>query len=73
MEETRDPAQPLRLTGLHYRLHIEDRSWGTLYEPLGRWVTAAARRVGKIQTGSVRTYLAYSLFTLLVLLWLVTR
>ncbi len=72
VEETRDPAQPLRLTGLRYRLHIEDRSWKTLYEPLGRWVTAAARRVGKIQTGSVRTYLAYSLFTLLVLLWLVT-
>ncbi len=72
IEETRDPVQPLRTIGIRHELRVEDRSWRVLYEPVGRWVTAAARQVGRIQTGSVRTYLAYSFFTLLVLLWLIT-
>lgn len=70
--ETTDPAQPLRVTGIRHQLQIGDRSWAALYEPIARWVLGAARRVGRIQTGSIRTYLAYSFFTLLALLWLVT-
>jgi hypothetical protein len=42
-----------------------------LYEPVSRWVLSAARFVSRIQTGRVRTYLAYSFVTLLVLLWLI--
>jgi len=35
-------------------------------------VLMAARRIGMIQTGSIHTYLAYSFFTLILLLWVVT-
>ncbi len=43
-----------------------------MYEPIGQLVLAAARRVGLLQTGSIHTYLGYSFFTLLLLLWVVT-
>ncbi len=63
---------PARVTGIRHQLHIGDWSWIAAYLPIGRLVLAAARRIGRIQTGSIRTYLAYSFFTLLVLLWLIT-
>ncbi len=72
IDETCDPKQPLLVQGIRHSLQAGDRSWPRLYEPIGRWVLAAARRVGLIQTGSVHTYLAYSFFTLLLLLWVVT-
>jgi hydrogenase-4 component B len=72
VEQIRDPAQPNRVTGLRHSLHVEDRSWTVLYEPIARAVMGAARQVARIQSGSVRTYLAYSFFTLLVLLWLIS-
>ncbi|MHB8346506.1 MAG: hydrogenase 4 subunit B [Acidiferrobacterales bacterium] len=61
-----------RVTGLRHHLHIGDWSWSAVYLPIGRLVLAAARRVGRIQTGSIRIYLAYSFFTLLLLLWLIS-
>jgi formate hydrogenlyase subunit 3/multisubunit Na+/H+ antiporter MnhD subunit len=57
---------------IRYHLHIADRSWPILYEPLIHWIIWLARQVGQIQTGNLRTYLAYSFFTLLILLWLIT-
>jgi hydrogenase-4 component B len=72
VEEIRDPAQPGRVTALQHSLQVEDRSWGALYEPIGRAVLHAARYIGRIQTGSLRTYLAYSFVTLVVLLWLIS-
>ena len=72
VDETRDPVQPLRVAAIRHALRVEDRSWSVVYEPLGRAVLSAARYVGRIQTGSMRTYLAYSFFTLLVLLWLIS-
>ena len=72
IEETRDPNQPLRTEAIRHQLQANDRSWSRVYEPIGRLVLAAARRVGYIQTGSIHTYLGYSFFTLLLLLWLVT-
>ncbi|MHB8727750.1 MAG: hydrogenase 4 subunit B [Sulfuricaulis sp.] len=72
VEETKNPAQPWRTEGLRHQLQVSDKSWSRLYEPIGRLVLSAARRVGRIQTGSIHTYLAYSFFTLILLLWLVT-
>jgi hydrogenase-4 component B len=72
VDETRDPVQPLRVTAIRHALRVEDRSWSVVYEPIGRAVLSAARYVGRIQTGSLRTYLAYSFFTLVVLLWLIS-
>ena len=66
-----DPREPLRVASVDYGLHIGDRFWPVLYEPVSRWVLSAARFVSRIQTGRVRTYLAYSFVTLLVLLWLI--
>ncbi len=57
---------------LDFRLEVEDRSWRHLYEPLARWIEAAARQIGGIQTGNIRTYIAYSFFTLLALLAVVS-
>ncbi len=72
VEETRNAAQPLHTEGIRHQLQALDKSWSRLYEPIGRLVLAAARRIGRIQTGSIHTYLAYSFFTLILLLWVVT-
>lgn len=72
IEETRNATQPLRTEAIRHQLQTQDKSWSRLYEPIGRLVLAAARRIGLIQTGSIHTYLAYSFFTLLLLLWVVT-
>jgi formate hydrogenlyase subunit 3/multisubunit Na+/H+ antiporter MnhD subunit len=56
---------------LKYLIHTDDFTWDALYRPVERWILTAARVVGRIQTGHLRHYLAYSFFTLLVLLWLV--
>jgi len=55
-----------------HKLQVTDRLWNLLYEPVNRWVFAAARRVGRIQSGQVRGYLGWSLGTLVVLLWLIS-
>ena len=66
-------AAPATLvTAVRYHLHIGDWSWAALYEPIGRLVLAAARHVGRIQTGSIHIYLMYSFITLLLLLWIVS-
>ena len=53
-----------------YYLHVSDRAWGLFYLPVARAVEQAARRVVRLQSGSVRVYLGWSLATLLVLLWI---
>jgi len=72
VEETRNAVQPLQTDGIRHQLQALDKSWSRLYEPIGSLVLAAARRIGRIQTGSIHTYLAYSFFTLILLLWVVT-
>ena len=57
---------------LRHSLHVGDRAWGLFYEPVARITQEAARRVTRIQTGSVRHYLAWSFVTLLVLLWIIS-
>jgi hydrogenase-4 component B len=56
----------------HYRLTVGDRSWGLLYLPVARAIEAAARQVVRLQSGNVRTYLGWTLITLLVLLWIIS-
>ena len=58
---------------LRHQLHVEDRAWGLFYAPVARFTQAAARRVTRMQSGSIRHYLAWSFVTLLVLLWLVSE
>ena len=72
IDEKRHPSQPLQVLSIRHQLQALDKSWSALYEPIGRLVLAGARRIGLLQTGSVHTYLAYSFFTLLFLLWVVT-
>ena len=57
---------------LRYGLYVYDMFWNMLYLPVEHWVHVLARRVSRLQTGHLRHYLAYSFFTLLVLLWLIT-
>ena len=54
-----------------YRVTVEDRFWGLLYQPLARAVKRAAALVGRLQTGRISVYLAYSFVTLIVLLVIV--
>ncbi len=56
----------------HHHLVIADRSWKLLYLPLARLVDKASRRVLRLQSGNVRTYLGWTLTTLLVLLWTIS-
>jgi len=55
-----------------YDLHIDDWVWLKVYQPIGRLLLATARRLALIQGGNIRTYLAYSFFTLLFLLLVVS-
>ncbi|MHB8744133.1 MAG: hydrogenase 4 subunit B [Sulfuricaulis sp.] len=72
IEVRREPGPLARATSLRHQLHVYDWSWLKGYLPIGRLVLAAARRIGVIQTGSIRTYLLYSFVTLLVFLWIVS-
>jgi formate hydrogenlyase subunit 3/multisubunit Na+/H+ antiporter MnhD subunit len=67
-----DPQLPTHPVQLRYQVLAEDLSWHHVYLPVERFIQAAARRVGRIQTGHLRHYLAYSFFTLIALLWLIT-
>ncbi len=55
-----------------YELTASDRTWGRLYRPLGALTDRAADLARRAQAGHVRRYLAWSLITLLVLLWIVS-
>jgi formate hydrogenlyase subunit 3/multisubunit Na+/H+ antiporter MnhD subunit len=66
-----DPKLPTRPLELRYLFHADDLSAELFYRPVERWAMAASRLAARIQTGHLRHYLAYSFFTLLVLLWLV--
>ena len=57
---------------LSFDLQVGDRSWPHAYLPVAHRVEAAARQIGRLQTGNIRTYIAYSFFTLLVLLAVVS-
>ena len=57
---------------VHYHLHIHDHTWGRVYQPIERGVNGLAKRVGRIQTGNIRTYLGYSFVTLLLMLWVIS-
>jgi hydrogenase-4 component B len=70
-EHAEGPANS-RVTGLRHQFQVVDRAWLVLYEPSGRAVTRLARRVGRLQTGNIRTYLGYSFFTLIALLWVIS-
>jgi NADH:ubiquinone oxidoreductase subunit 5 (subunit L)/multisubunit Na+/H+ antiporter MnhA subunit len=67
-----DPNLSTRPVGLRYLFHADDISWHYLYLPIERLIRITAIRVGRIQTGHLRHYLAYSFFTLVLLLWLIT-
>jgi len=51
-------------------LQIGDKAWGLFYVPVARAVEHTARTVIRLQSGSIRIYLGWSLVTLLVLLWI---
>lgn len=70
-EQTEGPEQ-WRVTAIKYQFQVEDKSWLALYRPVGQSITHMARKLGRIQTGSIRTYLGYSFVTLIFLLWVVS-
>ncbi len=73
VETTTAGAGPIpRVTGIRHHLHVQDWSWLKVYQPIGRLILDAARRIGFIQTGSIHTYLKYSFGTLVFLLWIVS-
>jgi formate hydrogenlyase subunit 3/multisubunit Na+/H+ antiporter MnhD subunit len=66
-----DPKLPTHPLELRYAFHADDLSSELFYRPVERQALTASRLAARIQTGHLRHYLAYSFFTLLVLLWLV--
>ena len=69
IEEVHSGPGDFSTDSLHYQLQVSDRSWAYVYQPVARLVINLARWVSRIQTGNIRTYIAYSFFTLLILLW----
>jgi hydrogenase-4 component B len=67
------PGNALQVIRVRYHLEIADRSWNALYAPITHWIETMARRVSRIQSGNIRTYIAYSFFTLVILLGVVSR
>lgn len=65
-------AEALSHVPVHYRLEVGDRSWPSVYLPIGHGIETLARWVARLQAGNIRTYLAYSFFTLLLLLGVVS-
>ena len=65
-------AMAQQVTDIHYQLHVDDVSWVRIYQPIERGVNRTARVVGRIQTGNIRVYLAYSFATLIFLLWVIS-
>ncbi|WP_298188508.1 hydrogenase 4 subunit B [Metallibacterium sp.] len=61
-----------QVTPGRYELAVGDRAWRRLYLPLGALTERAADLARRMQAGHVRRYLAWSLITLLVLLWIVS-
>ena len=72
VDVTHSDASSTQVSSIRHQLHISDWSWLKLYEPVGHWVLAGARQIGRLHSGSIRVYLMYSFATLLVLLWIVT-
>ncbi len=56
---------------LTHHLKISDRAWGLFYAPIARTVEKAASKITRIQSGNIRTYLGWSLTTLVFLLWVI--
>lgn len=54
-----------------YKLTVADYVW-RCYESLGKIMTLITKYLTKIQSGSIRAYLAYMFFTLLFLLWVIS-
>jgi len=71
VDEVKD-EKTLCSKSIRYQLQIADRTWLILYEPVVRGLAIIGRQLSYLQTGNIRTYLAYSFFTLLLLLWLIT-
>ncbi len=72
IDKTHKGALSQQVNDIHYQLHIQDHCWKKIYEPIEHGVNQLSRMVGKIQTGNIRVYLAYSFATLILLLWLVS-
>ena len=72
VDVTHTDTSATQVSSIRHQLHISDWSWHKLYEPIGHWVLAGARHIGRLHSGSIRVYLMYSFATLLVLLWIVT-
>lgn len=54
-----------------YVLHLRDWIWVKAYQPLDRWMIKVARGLARLQGGNIRVYLAYTFFTLILLLWVI--
>ncbi len=72
IEKTMRSHTQTNVEQVRYSLHIQDHSWIHLYQPVEHGVNRVAKQVGRIQTGNIRTYLGYSLATLILLLWVVS-
>lgn len=66
---TDEQVQPGEGGGARHLLQLRERLTATIYEPFAAGVIRAARLVTILQAGSMRLYLSFSFFTLL-LQWL---
>jgi len=65
-----DESHQLRPVRIQHHSHAGDIAWRWLYLPIEKVLNRTTSLVAKLQSGYLRHYLGYSLFTLLFLLWI---
>jgi hydrogenase-4 component B len=61
-------VSPYYPTAIHFESEIEPTFEKHFYDPFQEWLMRVARRMGRLQAGSIHAYLAYIFLTLIALL-----
>jgi len=72
IEKQMTAPQQTKVAAIHYQLDVSDRFWRIFYRPVSFGIQWLSKQVARMQTGHIRMYLAYSFFTLIFLLWVIS-
>ena len=61
-------VSPYYPSAIHFESQVEPLFGKRIYDPLKSWVFGLAKRMRRIQAGSIHAYLAYIFVTLILLL-----
>lgn len=67
-----DENHSLKQRKLQYELQVKDWVWCLVYQPLDHLIQKIAKKLSYFQGGNIRIYLAYTFFTMLLLLLVIS-